>query len=229
MQHLPDDFESSPATDKDPLFTGDPITGNNYHTMRQRGSASSTLSIMLSVVLSLITILGLVLVLKGQLKQWLEIPDTQQLNQIQEKLNTLSAAMDERISLLDKKVNHQLTINQQLEDGIQQVRASQDRIGKELSIAKNEKVALEEKLNQQKQQQRIKQSQAKPENSPAHVLLVSVRNLGGLPYVSLRDGLDTSPLLAKGDVWREWELVDADPMRRRAIFTVRGKAMELSL
>lgn len=93
---------------------------------------------------------------------------------------------------------------------------------------------LEQKIDQQKkiQQQEAAKKVVKAAPKPPPIIpvvLVSIRNISGTSYVSLRDGLDDSDLLMPGDSWRGWTLITADPMTKTAIFTVSGKQQELRL
>jgi hypothetical protein len=78
------------------------------------------------------------------------------------------------------------------------------------------------------QKKKVAQTKPKP---PAiiPVVLVSIRNQAGTPFVALRDGLDKSELLMPGDTWRGWTLLEASPMTKIARFKVNGQVQELRL
>jgi hypothetical protein len=94
--------------------------------------------------------------------------------------------------------------------------------------------SLEQKIEQQKKVQQAAAAKpvvkAAPKPVPIiPVVLISIRNIAGTSYVSLRDGLDDSDLLMPGDTWRGWTLITADTATKSAIFTVAGKQQELRL
>ena len=92
------------------------------------------------------------------------------------------------------------------------------------------KIEDEKREVQRKNAAVIKSSVAKiAETKIIPLTLVSIRYQGGLPCVSLRDGLESSSLLMPGDEWRGWEFVTADPAKRTANFRVQGKLQELFL
>ncbi|HWV14886.1 MAG TPA: hypothetical protein VN030_05585 [Cellvibrio sp.] len=93
--------------------------------------------------------------------------------------------------------------------------------------------SLESQIEQQKKQVvQAKKTQVKPQPKPQPIIpisLVSIRNMSGTPYVSVRDGLENSGLMMPGDVWHGWTLIDADPMNRTAMFMFNGSHQELRL
>jgi TolA-binding protein len=94
----------------------------------------------------------------------------------------------------------------------------------------DQKIADQKKAQQALAQQAKKAVPAKPKPAPIiPVVLVSVRNQGGVPLVSLREGMDTSELLMPGDSWRGWRLLDANPGSKSARFQVAGQVQELYL
>lgn len=94
----------------------------------------------------------------------------------------------------------------------------------------DQKIESQKKAQQALAQQAKKIVPAKPKPAPIiPVVLVSVRNQGGVPLVSLREGMDTSELLMPGDSWRGWRLLDANPGSKSARFQVAGKVQELYL
>lgn len=71
---------------------------------------------------------------------------------------------------------------------------------------------------------------AKPKPAPViPPILMSIRNISGVAYVALREGLDASELLMPGDTWKGWTFVDADPVRKVARFRYQDKIQELWL
>lgn len=95
----------------------------------------------------------------------------------------------------------------------------------EQRIAENRK-AQQIQLSEQKK----KSVQTKPKQAAiVPVVLVSIRNQAGTPFVALRDGLDNSELLMPGDSWRGWTFLYADPTTKTARFKVAGSERELRL
>lgn len=92
---------------------------------------------------------------------------------------------------------------------------------------------LEVRLEQQKKQVvQAQKTQVKPQPKPQPVIpisLVSIRNMSGTAYVSVKDGLENSGLLMPGDAWHGWTFIDADPSNKVAMFMVNGTRQELRL
>jgi Skp family chaperone for outer membrane proteins len=71
---------------------------------------------------------------------------------------------------------------------------------------------------------------AKPKPAPViPPVLVSIRNISGVTYVALRDGLDESDLLMPGDTWKGWTFIEADHFRKVATFRYQDSVRELAL
>lgn len=73
---------------------------------------------------------------------------------------------------------------------------------------------------------------AKPKAPPKpqiFISLLSIRSQGGSPWVTLREGLDTSPLMTIGDEWRTVKLVSADTNSRSAQISINGTVMVVKL
>lgn len=65
----------------------------------------------------------------------------------------------------------------------------------------------------------------KPKEQPKpqiFVSLVSIRHQGGNSWITLREGLDTSPLMAIGDEWRAVKLISADTNNKSAQLMING-------
>ncbi len=65
----------------------------------------------------------------------------------------------------------------------------------------------------------------KPKEPPKpqiFISLISIRSQGGNQWVTLRDGLDTSPLMAVGDEWRSVKLISTDINNKSAQIAVNG-------
>jgi hypothetical protein len=54
------------------------------------------------------------------------------------------------------------------------------------------------------------------------VSLISIRHQGGSSWVTLREGLDTSPLMAINDEWRTVKLISADTNNKSAQLMING-------
>lgn len=57
---------------------------------------------------------------------------------------------------------------------------------------------------------------------PVLVNIVSIRNQGGVLWASLREGLDTSPLLTVGDEWRAFKVLGIDQASRTVQIAANG-------
>jgi hypothetical protein len=70
---------------------------------------------------------------------------------------------------------------------------------------------------------------AVPEKPPAIVTLNSIRVQGDATWVSLRDGVESSPLLTLGDEWHGATLVTADPIKKEAQLLLNGISTRVKL
>lgn len=111
-----------------------------------------------------------------------------------------------------------------------------DKLTQRVTTVERFAAGLDQKIESQKKAQQALAQQAKkavpvkPKPAPIiPIVLVSVRNQGGVPLVSLREGMDTSELLMPGDSWRGWRLLDASPSAKSARFQVSGQVQELYL
>lgn len=72
----------------------------------------------------------------------------------------------------------------------------------------------------------------KPKEPPKpqiFVSLVSIRSQGGGSWVTLREGLDTSPLMAAGDEWHSVKLIAADVNNKSAQIAINGTVSVVKL
>lgn len=68
-----------------------------------------------------------------------------------------------------------------------------------------------------------------PPKPQIFVSLVSIRSQGGSQWVTLRDGLDVSPLIGVGDEWRAVKLISVDVNNKSAQIAINGTASVVKL
>lgn len=68
-----------------------------------------------------------------------------------------------------------------------------------------------------------------PEKPPVLISLLSIRIQGGSSWVSLREGVESSPLLVVGDEWHGAKLITADPIKKEAQFVINGSVTAVKL
>ena len=142
--------------------------------------------------------------------------------------------------LVDQKV-----INENLKTQLDGMRAQLAEFQQEGDIIANRMVVLEKslaslKLDTDKKftaqantakviaQKKISAA-SKPKEPVNPISLISVRGWNGDAFVSIKEGLDTSDLLAIGDTWRGWEVVSINTEDRSASFKVHGQIKELRM
>jgi hypothetical protein len=103
-------------------------------------------------------------------------------------------------------------------------------IEKNVATFRNETI---KKFEAQKNTIAIQRAKAVAATKPKEVVnlvtIVSIRGWGNAGFVTLKEGLDYSDLLAVGDAWRGWTLLSVDANARKAIFSINGHTKELVL
>jgi hypothetical protein len=111
----------------------------------------------------------------------------------------------------------------------------QSKIEQRLTVVERFASDLEQTIKKQQMAQARQPAQknvvvAKPKPAPViPPVLISIRNISGVTYVALRDGLNESELLMPGDTWKGWTFLDADHFRKVATFRYQGTVRELAL
>lgn len=130
-----------------------------------------------------------------------------------------------------EKTNDQL---QSLKSELDAVVLKKDQINTRLALLENSTAEFRQDVNskiaEQKKQQDAKQKAqavAQPKPIVVSVQIVSIRGWGHESYVTLKEGLDYSELLAVGDTWRGWTLLSADANTRKATFKIQNQVKEL--
>jgi len=228
MNELPDVPGLHAEPDQRPL-------DRNSRTVKQERTGSSRTAIIASVVLSVL--FSGVVTLSGLLIGKQAILELFGVSAESKKPDPYLVAIDDvkgMVQILADDVDALKSKQSELQESINAASFTAERASQRLTTLERFSSDLEKKIAEQKKVQQVAAAKpiVKPVPKPAPVIpvvLVSIRNIAGTSYVSLRDGLDDSDLLMPGDTWRGWTLVTADPSSKTASFTVAGKPQELRL
>ncbi|QEY16071.1 MULTISPECIES: hypothetical protein [unclassified Cellvibrio] len=204
-------------------------------SVKKERTGSSRTAIIASVVLSVL--FSGVVTLSGLLIGKQAILELFGVSAESKKPDPYLVAIDDvkgMVQILADDVDALKSKQSELQESINTASFTAERASQRLTTLERFSSDLEKKIAEQKKIQQVAAAKpiAKPVPKPAPVIpvvLVSIRNIAGTSYVSLRDGLDDSDLLMPGDSWRGWTLVAADPSSKTASFTVAGKPQELRL
>ncbi len=207
----------------------------NDPSVKKERTGSSRTAIIASVVLSVL--FSGVVTLSGLLIGKQAILELFGVSAASKKPDPYLVAIDDvkgMVQILADDVDALKSKQSELTEALNTTSFTAERASQRLTALERFSSDLEKKIAEQKKIQQVAAAKpiAKPVPKPAPVIpvvLVSIRNIAGTSYVSLRDGLDDSDLLMPGDSWRGWTLVAADPSSKTASFTVAGKPQELRL
>lgn len=228
MNELPDVPGLHAEPDQRPL-------DRNSRTVKQERTGSSRTAIIASVVLSVL--FSGIVTLSGLLIGKQAILELFGVSAESKKPDPYFVAIDEvkgMVKILADDVDAFKSKQTELAEALNTTSFTAERASQRLTALEHFSSDLEKKIAEQKkiQQAAAAKPVVKQMPKPAPIIpvvLVSIRNIAGTSYVSLRDGLDNSDLLMPGDTWRGWTLVAADPSSKKASFTVAGKPQELRL
>ncbi len=221
MQELPDI-----------VLPGEPVSDTARERTRHSGSvATANWALAFATILfSALVALGITLIGRDAIMS-LFIPVEAKPHPHTARIDALQSKMD---ALKNDLVGVQSLINAQ-QTTAHDESFEQDKIAQRVMVIERFATDLEQKIKKHQATQaqhaiRKKESVKTPKPAPViPPVLVSVRNVAGVPYVALRDGLDSSNLLKPGDTWRGWTFIDLDPSRNAATFQYQGVVRELSL
>lgn len=198
---------------------------------RTQGFVRSFFLMFITIVLSALIAAGITLVGREPVRALFgltgsEKPDPykQQLAQIESELSSLRGQLNTLVTDLSTQ---SASVSEQAFE--------QDKLEKRLTVVERFSSDLEQKIKKQQAAQaelvvKKKVVTAKPKPAPViPPILMSIRNISGVSYVALREGLDASELLMPGDTWKGWTFVDADPVRKVARFRYQNQMQELWL
>lgn len=221
MQELPDI-----VLPDEPVVTSARAGSERSRTAR----AGLWLPVFVAVIVSTIIALGIALAGRDTLLSFF-VPMTAKPDPYQPRFDAIRADID---ALKVELVAVQSLLNNQQSIAHDEA-FEQDKLAQRVTVIERFATDLEQKIKKHQAAQAQQATQKKvvvKAPKPAPVIppvLVSIRNVAGVSYVALRDGLDSSNLLMPGDSWRGWTLIEADPARKVATFSFQGATRELSL
>lgn len=238
MQPLPDKFtnlttstddEVNDTTDYESIEVGDRVFDHQRNSRPTNQGISLVMVVITSVLLSLIINIALIVTATDKpfskviaafgLKNTItEQADSQQV--AIEKTNTLIAQHSELIAKIDISIK---AFGEYIAD-IKSSLAENDSKIKRLESGVEE---LANEINRLKVQRVTPKpitivKPKEPVKPQIFVTLVSIRSQGGSLWVTLREGLDTSPLMAVGDEWRAVKVISADTNNKTAQVQING-------
>ncbi len=223
MQELPDiDIQ-----EREPIMAT-PARGDD----RKRHTAA-WLSGFVAILLSAAIAAGITLTGRDRILSAFGSSPSKQPDPYQQHVEAINAQLSALRTTLD---NVQRSLNSETENANAQA-FEQSKIEQRLTVIERFVTDLEQQV---KKHQTATAPVRKPapkktvvtKPKPAPVIppvLVSIRNISGVTYVALRDGLNESDLLMPGDTWKGWTFVDADHFRKVATFRYQGSVHQLSL
>lgn len=205
---------------------------NNTQSNPRNGSTkTAVIAVMLSIVAALLISLTIAMLGKDPILQMFGLaPESKKPDPFKVAIEEMSGGVKQLADDLDT-----IKLKQsELQENINAGNFATQKATQRLENLERFSSSLEQKIEQQKKVQQAAAAKpvvkAAPKPVPIiPVVLISIRNIAGTSYVSLRDGLDDSDLLMPGDTWRGWTLITADTATKSAIFTVAGKQQELRL
>lgn len=234
MQQLPDEFNGASSerdeyesmTDMEPINAGERDSASRYST---KGNMPTSLVIAAAVLLSVVINASLMFVTSDRPFSHLassfgfksKQPAQDALQQIAiDQLNDIVARHVNEIAQLNTSIKSLGEFVSDLKSSIVENDSKITRLEARVEEAVNE-------INKFKIQRVTPKPVAvvKPKEPPKpqiFVSLVSIRSQGGSQWVTLRDGLDTSPLMAVGDEWRSVKLISTDINNKSAQIAVNG-------
>lgn len=217
---------------------------SSYNT-RKPNKGYSLLSLIsvsvLSVVLSAVISIACVIAGRDTLLQWYgiapAIPQSQinaqaingltaNASRVDAELQAFREGHDALLTTLATMRSGAEALSARVDQSVSQIDALKDNVATQLGKIREDAEA-EKKA---RAAQSVRPAARPAVSTPAvPVTLISVRNSAGTPLAALREGLSTSHLLMPGETWNGWTLIDANPAKRSATFSVSGAIKELYL
>ncbi len=185
----------------------------------------------IAIVLPTLIVVGITLVGKEPILSLFGVTASEKPDPYKQQL----ALLESELSSLRGQLNTLVTDLSTQSASVSEQAFEQDKLEKRLTVVERFSSDLEQKIKKQQAAQaelvvKKKVVSAKPKPAPViPPILMSIRNISGVSYVALREGLDASELLMPGDTWKGWTFIDADPVRKVARFRYQNQMQELWL
>lgn len=199
-------------------------------TKHSNRSIGMVLSVFIAVLMSSAITVTCVLIGKEKILTvfgYIEPPKPDILLPVNKKIEEVETAQIEFIQSVSSQI-------QSLKSEVETNSLKKDQLNTRLSLLENSTSEFRQEIHakitaERKKQQAIvrQQTQVQPKPIIAPVTIVSIRGWGNESYVTLKEGLDYSELLAVGDSWRGWTLLSADTNSRKATFRVQDQVKDL--
>lgn len=234
MQQLPDEFNGEQSdrdgyesmTDMEPINAGVRDSASRYST---KGAMPTSLVIAAAVFLSVVINTSLILATSD--RPFSNLASSFGFKSKQPEQDTLQqTAIDQLNEIVARHVNEIAQLNtsiKSLGEFVSDLKSSIAENDSKITRLENRVAEAVNEINKLKIQRVTPKAvtAVKPKEPPKpqiFVSLVSIRSQGGSQWVTLRDGLDTSPLMAVGDEWRAVKLISTDINNKSAQIAVNG-------
>lgn len=210
-------------------FSAEEPTIAKRTTKKSGVNSGLLLTVFFSILFSVVVSVSLVLVgkdnvlavfgIKPEAKPDPLIPIREEIAKQQTELLALQKSLQEEVSIIKSTIGENAKAGELLTNRIIVIEKSiaTYRNDLEAKIANQEKIITTQKAK----------VTAKPKEPLHPISIVSIRGWGNSGFVSIKQGLDYSDLLAIGDTWRGWQLVDVDTEARKATFLYQGQTKVL--
>lgn len=149
-------------------------------------------------------------------------------SELKAQFDMLSSAVAEASHKAEQAANGLRTITQDIDN----IRSHITEVDARQTNLENRVIQIDSKLeaiNARPVPKPVVVKPKEPIKMPVLVNVVSIRNQGGVIWASLREGLDTSPLLTVGDEWRSFKVVGIDPATRGVQIATNGTVTTVRL